>query len=214
MKVIAVNGSARRDWNTYLLLEKALEGARSVGAEVELVQLSELDYKGCRSCFACKAKNGASLGRCACADGLKPVLDAIHEADGLIIGTPIYLSEISSLTRAFIERLIFQYSNFDERKTYYTGSLKAACIYTMNSPSEFYEELYKRYERMLGWDFGYVGTVASGETQQFDDYDSYHFASIDGEARKQRRREVFPLDCQRAFELGKAVAEAAAAERG
>lgn len=210
MKIIGINGSARKNWNTHLLLEEALRGAKEQGAQTRLVHLCDLDFKGCTSCFSCKSKDGNSLGRCAYNDGLKPVLDELHEADGLILGTSIYLGDVSSLTRAFLERLIFQYSNFDDRKTYYKGTLKAACIYTMNSPAGYYEDLYQKYEKMLGWDFGYIGTVSSGETQQVEDYSKYHLAAFDEAERKQRRKEVFPQDCQKAFELGKAVACAAA----
>ena len=76
MKVMAVNGSPRKCWNTALLLESALEGAASYGAETELVHLYDLDYRGCSSCFACKLKQGESLGRCAQTDDLAPILVA------------------------------------------------------------------------------------------------------------------------------------------
>ena len=54
MKVIAVNGSPRKTWNTATLLQKALDGAKSVDADTELVHLYDLNFKGCTSCFACK----------------------------------------------------------------------------------------------------------------------------------------------------------------
>ena len=54
MKVIAVNGSPRKTWNTATLLEHALAGAAGSGAETELVHLYDLEFKGCISCFACK----------------------------------------------------------------------------------------------------------------------------------------------------------------
>jgi len=57
MKVMAFNGSPRKKWNTATLLEKALEGASSKGAETELIHLYDLNYKGCISCFSCKMKN-------------------------------------------------------------------------------------------------------------------------------------------------------------
>ena len=56
MKVIAINASPRRKWNTATLLQSALEGAASQGAETELVHLYDLDFKGCTSCFACKLR--------------------------------------------------------------------------------------------------------------------------------------------------------------
>ena len=51
MKVIAINGSPRKKWNTATLLEKALEGAETEGAETEIIHLYDLNFKGCKSCF-------------------------------------------------------------------------------------------------------------------------------------------------------------------
>ena len=58
MKVIAVNGSPRKTWNTATLLEHALAGAAGSGAETEQVHLYDLEFKGCISCFACKKIGG------------------------------------------------------------------------------------------------------------------------------------------------------------
>ena len=73
MKVIAINGSPRKNWNTDTLLKKTLEGAASVGAETEIVHLYDLTFRGCVSCLACKLQNGKSLGRCVLKDDLSPV---------------------------------------------------------------------------------------------------------------------------------------------
>lgn len=61
MKVMAFNGSPREKRNTAILLNSALEGAASKGAETELVHLYNLNFKGCSSCFACKLKDGKSM---------------------------------------------------------------------------------------------------------------------------------------------------------
>lgn len=68
MKVIALNGSPRKKWNTATLPENALEGAASRGAETELIHLYDLKFKGCLSCFACKTAGGESYGQCAVDD--------------------------------------------------------------------------------------------------------------------------------------------------
>jgi multimeric flavodoxin WrbA len=60
MKIIAINGSPRKDWNTGALLKSALEGAASEGAQTEIINLYDLSYKGCISCFACKLAGGKS----------------------------------------------------------------------------------------------------------------------------------------------------------
>ena len=90
MKVMAINSSSRKKWNTAMLLEHALEAATAKGAETELVHLYDLDYKGCTSCSACKLKGGNSYGKCAMKDGLTPLLEKLATADAFIIGSPVY----------------------------------------------------------------------------------------------------------------------------
>ncbi|MFA5112372.1 MAG: flavodoxin family protein, partial [Desulfobaccales bacterium] len=95
MKVIAVNGSPRKTWNTATLLKKALKGAALQGADTELAHLYDFNFKGCISCFACKTKGGKSYGRCAVRDDLRPLLNKIGAADALILGSPIYFGAVS-----------------------------------------------------------------------------------------------------------------------
>lgn len=75
MKAMFFNGSPRKNWNTAKLLESAMEGSRSAGAEAELVNLYDIDFKGCKSCFVCKLTNARTNGVCAIRDDLRPVLE-------------------------------------------------------------------------------------------------------------------------------------------
>lgn len=208
MKAIAVNGSPRKKWNTAMLLEHALEGAASQGAETELVHLYDLDFKGCTSCFSCKMKGGKSYGKCAMNDGLAPVLEKLASADAIILGSPIYFGTVTGEIRSFMERLLFQnlvYTN--PPKTLITRKIPTAFIYTMNVS----EEVAGQYQypvhlgvnrSYLGRYFGSCETLCSYETLQFEDYDKVVFEYFDPEQRKERRRTVFPEDCRKAFELG------------
>ncbi len=209
MEIIAINGSARKNWNTHILLSKALEGAKSVGAQTTLINLYDLDYKGCTGCLSCKVKGSRSLGHCATNDSLKPVLERIDRSDGLILGSPIYLGDITAMLRAFWERFVFQYLSYDDyTKPYFAGSLKTAFIYTMNAPEGFNDELFKKYEVLLNTYFTYTGTVEASATLQVRDYSTYHMAAFNEAERKERRETVFPEDCQKAYELGKSMASA------
>ena len=105
-KVIAINGSPRRNGNTAELLQQALKGAQESGAETELINLYSLNFKGCISCFYCKRKDKAH-GTCAMKDDLTPIIERIKEADALIMGVPVYFMNLSSGMSAFIERLLF-----------------------------------------------------------------------------------------------------------
>ena len=113
MKVMAVNGSPRKNWNTAQMLTKALEGAASVGADTELIHLIDLNFRGCISCFGCKRLKNPNFGKCNLKDDLTPVLEKIARCDALIIGSPIYIGDVTGMTRNLIERLTFQYISYD-----------------------------------------------------------------------------------------------------
>lgn len=86
-KIVVVNAGSRKGWNTDTLLMEAAKDAETSGAEIVKFDLFRLEkYTGCISCFGCKREK--FKGHCICRDGLTPVLDAIREADGLIIGSP------------------------------------------------------------------------------------------------------------------------------
>jgi len=97
MKILAINGSPRKQWNTATLLNRALEGAASNGAQTELFHLYDLNFKGCTDCKEFKLKNGPSFGKCAYRDELSPLLSKIENVDALILGAPIYLGTIPSV---------------------------------------------------------------------------------------------------------------------
>lgn len=104
--LVAVNAGPRVKWNTDTLINEAVKGAESEGATVQKFDLFRLEkYTGCISCFGCKKEK--FKGHFICGDGLTPVLDAIRESDGLIIGSPNYLSELTASFRALYETMLF-----------------------------------------------------------------------------------------------------------
>jgi len=208
MKVIAFNGSPRKNWNTATLLSKALEGAASQGAETELIHLYDLDFKGCISCFSCKLKGGKSYGKCAVNDDLKPVFSRIEQADALIFGSPIYFGQVTGEMRSFLERLLFQYLVYDGKgTTLFERKIKTGFIYTMNVREDYLERIgyaqnFKGMEKLLERFFGASETLLSTDTYQFEDYSKYVVTGFDPEAKAKRRQEVFPEDCRKAYEMG------------
>lgn len=204
MKVVILNGSPRKGWNTDLLLKEAEKGAKDAGAETEYFNLYDLKYTGCKSCFACKVKGGRSNGHCVVNDDLKPVLLAVDEADAVILGSPIYFGDITAEARAFFERLMFQVLNY-EGQAFTDGKLKIGCIYTMNAPDGYMDGLFQKYAQLYGLFYQYVGTVASCDTLQSDKYDRFYVGAQMEAAKKARREKQFPKDLQNAYELGKIV---------
>jgi len=208
MKVIAFNGSPRKEWNTATLLKSALEGAASCGSEVELVHLYDLDYKGCTSCFACKLKGGKSYGRCAIQDDLMPFLRKIETADGILLGSPVYLGAATGEMRSFIERLVFPFFTYtDPPMSLFPGKVRLGVIYAFGAPEEM--AIQRGWDRSLPETgafmertFGPVETLLVYDTLQFDDYSKYVATRFDPVQKAVRRRDVFPQDRRKAFDLG------------
>jgi multimeric flavodoxin WrbA len=208
MRVIAFNGSPRKKWNTATLLEKALEGAASRGAETEIIHLYDLTYKGCISCFACKTRDGKSYGKCAVKDDLTPVLRRAGEADILFFGSPIYFGTATGEMRSFMERLLYPYSVYtDPPGTLFTRKIRTGFIYTMNVTQEMMRERgFSRQialtEETLTRIFGASESFFSFDTYQFEDYSKVFAVRFDHKKKAKRRTEVFPHDCEKAFEMG------------
>lgn len=208
MKLIAFNGSPRKKWNTATLLRHAMEGAESEGAKTELINLYDLDYSGCTSCFACKRIGGKNYGHCPVKDDLKRVFKNVEKAGAILIGSPIYYGVTTGMTRCFLERLIFQYSVYNpERSTLFPKKIRTGFIYTANATEERVKELgYNRCSRntemAMEWIFGSCDTLWVTDTYQFSDYGKYVSTRFNALAKKQRREEQFPADCNRAYDLG------------
>jgi multimeric flavodoxin WrbA len=208
MNVIGINGSPRKQWNTATLVAKALEGAAAQGATTELVHLYDLDFKGCRSCFACKTRGGKSYGKCVLNDDLAPVLEKIAAADALVIGSPIYFGTVTGETRSFLERLLFPYLTYTvPYATLFPRKIKTGFIYTMNVPEELskeygYEQVFKTNELYVKLLLGSAESLCAFDTCQVDDYSKLVIESFDPIHKARRRAEVLPVERQRAFELG------------
>jgi len=221
MKVIAINGSPRKKWNTATLLQHALDGAESAGAKTKLIHLYDLDYKGCISCFACKKKGGKHFGHCAMKDDLSDVLEDIRSCDVLLLGSPIYFGDITGEMRSFLERLLFSNMTYNEGyKGTFPGQVNSAFFYTMNMPADLsalnippekrkyvdYEVLYQLNAQRLEKLNGHSEYLCACDTYQFDDYAKYEASIFDEKHKAQVRETQFPIDCRKAFAVGARLA--------
>ena len=205
MKTIILNGSPRKNWNTAMMLKEAQKGAAAAGAETEYIDLFDLSYTGCRSCLACKRK-GAERCKCFWKDDLSPLIDRIFAANALIVGSPIYLGDITSQVRALIERLHFCALSYDDYSNYFTGKVNVGLILTMNAPKTFYTFAYKQKAKEIAKSFqalnGSVEVYACCDTLQVADYSRYNMAGFNEEHKKEVREKQFPLDLEKAFQMG------------
>ena len=209
MKIIAINGSPRRNWNTAALLDRALDGAAAAGAETELIHLYPLDFKGCASCFCCKRTGARRV--CALRDGLSPVLEKLGSADAVIFGSPIYLMSVTSELKACLERFVYPSITYmKEKASHFPRRLPTAFIYTSGAPRELLEQLragLNPCEGLMDRVFYEKPQVLfSYNTWQFQDYDKYEHSAFDLEDKARQKAEQFPRDCEAARQLGARLA--------
>lgn len=211
-KIIAVNAGPRNGWNTDQLIRAAAKGAKDAGCEVETYDLFKLDkYTGCVSCFACK--RAESFGKCACRDGLTEVLDKIREADGLILGSPNYLGNLTASFRALYERLVFQSLTYNkENPCCNPRKIPVLLIMTSNCPEESYEgngyaALLESYKNTLTNFVGPTEVFCCGNTLQVNDYSKYNWTVFDPEAKKKHHDETFTEYLAKTYTLGKEMTE-------
>lgn len=100
MKVLAINGSSRRDGNTADMLNLVLAEIEKEEHETELIQLAGQTINPCKACFACAGKRNCVFGN----DMFRELYTKITEADGIILGSPTYSADVSSALKAIIER--------------------------------------------------------------------------------------------------------------
>jgi multimeric flavodoxin WrbA len=101
MKVVAFNGSARKSGNTAILLGHVLGELEKEGIETELVELSGARIHGCLACRTCSARKDR---RCAQDDDGNRFIDKMAAADGILLGSPTYVADISPEIKALIDR--------------------------------------------------------------------------------------------------------------
>jgi multimeric flavodoxin WrbA len=208
MKAIGINGSPRKKWNTATLLDKALKGAGAEGAKTELLHLYDYNYKGCISCFACKKKSSKSYGKCSVKDGLTPVLKKVNQADVIILGSPIYFGSVTGEMRSFLERLFFPLMTYtDPPGSLLSRKVQTAFIYTLGAARRMarergFDKHIAANEQSMKMIFGTSETLCSYDTYQFEDYSKVYAPRFDPEKKAKVRAEVFPIDCEKAFEMG------------
>ena len=99
MKILGLSCSPRKQGNTVILLEQALQGARKDGAETELYSVAGKTIEPCNGCGACR-----KTGICTIKDDMQEIYGKLLEADGIIFGTPVYFYSINAQTKAIIDR--------------------------------------------------------------------------------------------------------------
>lgn len=215
-KIFIINSSPRKDWNTSQMCNSFKKGVESTDTNAEIINLYDLDFKGCYSCFACKRKNSKNYGRCAYPDGLTEVLNKISYADGIVFAAPIYFGDVNGMMKSFAERLFFPFVTYDKNYTPIPPKkLKTAVIYTMNVDKETFENSYigannsgpvGLFENWISYIYEKPERICAYNTYQFTDYSKYVSDAWDENTKSKHREEIFPEDLKNAYIAGKCMA--------
>ena len=208
-RIVIIDGGPRVNFNTASMLQKFAEGACSVSSEIDvnMVRLYSLAYKGCWSCMVCKLKDKAS-NVCKFKDALTPVLEDIAEADGLVLGSPIYFGDVTGQMRAFLERLAFPWLSYNDYSLTAPKKIPVVLVETMNgTPERNNSQGYGSMEYCISTALGEPERLVAYNTYQVKNYDRFELASFSEEAKRKYRDEHWEADLQRAFDAGKRMAE-------
>ena len=217
-KVIVLNGSPRKNFNTAQLLKEAQKGAEQAGTETEYFNLYDYNFLGCRSCFACQRIGSTTNGVCAIKDDIRPILEKCINADAIIIGSPVYFSYPTGVFRSFLERLLFANHTYmiDKDnggcKRRLNRNIPTGVIFTMNCPQNWAKDI--NYDILMGESvnnlkhiMGYAEGLYSYDTKQFADFSKYNCDLFDENHKNEVQQTQFPKDLEKAFDLGKRLVE-------
>jgi multimeric flavodoxin WrbA len=145
MKIIGFNASPRNNGNTAWAVEKILDGARERGASAEIWNAGELDIKPCRGCLGC-----VKSGNCVIADDMQKMYAALKDADGLVLGAPIYMGQMNAQAKIFTDRLFAQITpRFSPRFKEENAGKKLALVFTQGNPDVSKFKVYCDYTRQM-----------------------------------------------------------------
>lgn len=119
MKVLLINGSPHANGCTYTALENVAIGLHEKGIETEIIQIGHLDIRGCIACGQCR-----TLGQCVFNDKVNEVAKKFEEADGIVVGSPVYYAAPNGTLVSFLNRLFYS-TSFS--KTMKVGAAVVSC---------------------------------------------------------------------------------------
>ncbi len=149
MKIVSLLGSPRKKGNSTTLATIITDTFAEHGSETIIHSLNSLSFKGCQACYGCKSRSEV----CILKDDLTPVLNDIHDADVVIMATPVYWGEVSAQMKGFIDRTYsFLTPGFmtDDIKHRLPAGKKLVFIQTQGAETEeMYGDIFPRYNNFF-----------------------------------------------------------------
>jgi len=163
MKVVGINGSARKDGNTAILINTIFEELQKEGIETKLIQLAGTGLHGCLGCRKCAEMKNKT---CIIKDELNGYIKELIDADGIILGSPVYFADITSEMKAFIDRVGYVARANDEflkRKVgaALTAVRRGGMVHAFDSMNHFFQISQMYIASGNYWNFGIGGPVGA-----------------------------------------------------
>jgi len=149
MKIFAVLGSPRPQGNSSTLARVFLKAARERGAEITEYLLNQMNFQGCQGCGGCKTKSQT----CILEDDLTPLLQAVWDADLLVLASPVYFGDLSGQLKCFFDRT-YSYFNPDFSCRMPPGKIAVMVLTQANPDPDNFNDIFPRYQRWFKW-FGF-----------------------------------------------------------
>jgi len=155
MKIVCLLGSPRPGGNSATIARHFLKTAEGLGAQTSTFELNRLTYRGCQGCYACKTRTD----RCVVQDDLTGVLEAVSDADLLLLATPVYYGDVTGQLKSFIDRTFsFLKPDFHtnpEPARLEPGKTLVFVITQGNQDEAKFADVFPRYDAFLKW-FGFA----------------------------------------------------------
>jgi len=164
MKILGLEGSPRENGNTEKLVKTILQSARENGAETKFYKLTKMNISLCLGCFNCR-----ETGTCVTDDDMQLLHEEIQASDVIILGSPVYMWQVSGQTKLFMDRLVpFMRPDFTTRLK---GKKKLFMVFTQGNPDK---KMFKSYFEYLGNLFSFLhydvmGTIVAAGTRDTND---------------------------------------------
>ena len=145
MKIIGFIASPRKEGNTAWVVNKILEGAKEKGADIQAWNSCELDIKPCKGCLSC-----TQLDRCVINDDMQKLYNALSQSDALVLGSPVYMGQMSAQAKIFTDRLFAQITpRFSPRFKEGKSGKKLILAFTQGNPDPGMFQVYYDYTRKM-----------------------------------------------------------------
>jgi len=164
MKILGLEGGPREDGNTEKLVKAILESAKENGAEVNFYKLTKMNISLCLGCFNCR-----ETGTCVTDDAMKLLLEEIQASDVIILGSPVYMWQVSGQTKLFMDRLVPLIK--PDFTTRLKGKKRLFMVFTQGNPDK---DIFRPYFEYLENLFSFLhydvkGTIVGAGTMDKDD---------------------------------------------